>query len=359
MRHPSRRERGAILAWAGLLLVMLFAFAVVAVDVGRLAFTANEVQSVADIAATAGATAAWEGGNVVAQAQSVVGLNTVNGAPASIDENDVIPGRYDSSTKTFTPGAFPTNAVRANAMATVNNILAMIFGTASTTVEKTSTAMVATVENGTPTLPLAIGECQFQNLCPTCLPRLTQAPNEDNNSAWTGFFSGRTQSDVTSFMPQTCGGGGNAAPQLSVGDTIQLNDSRSFTTALRAVQCQVNAGQRDFVVPVVGEDEDPEEGDDDSNSDGRDDDSRSDDGTDDGSHDEDSHSEEGFGHECDGALNDSGHVVGFATVHIDRVVTNSDGHNGITLHGVFNAGLPGTPGGNCEKCGTGHAVLVD
>ena len=405
MRRPLRRERGAILAWAGLMLMMLFAFGVVAVDVGRLAFTANEVQSVADIAATAGATAAWEGGNAVAQAQSVVALNTVDGAPASIDASDVILGRYDGDTGTFMPGATPTNAVRANAMATVSNILAIMLGTPTTTVEKISTAVFATVQNGTPTLPLAIGECHFQNLCPTCLPELTNSPNPDNNSAWTGFFSGRTEADITSFMPETCGGGGAALPELNVGDSIQLNNS-PLSAALAAVQCQLSSGQREFVVPVVAQDsgsDDEDDGDDSTSGDG-DDDSGSDDGVDSDDHDDgedgddsddddnsgdgddgdgddsaddadgddsndgddddggddsnsdddDSFSNDGEGSECDGSLNESGEVVGFLTVHIDSV-----GETGINLHGIFNASVPGTPGGNCENCGTGHAVIVD
>jgi hypothetical protein len=343
------------------MLVMLFAFAVVAVDVGRLAFTANEVQAVADIAATAGATAAFEGGNPVNQARDVVALNTVDGHPASIAASDVIPGRYDLETKTFTAGATPTNAVRANAMATVDNILAMVFGTASTTVEKTSTAVVATVSSGTPTLPLAIGECLLEGLCATCLPTLTQAPNPDNNSAWTGFFNHVDSGpDVTNFMPETCGGGGAAVPELRVGDTIQLGrlGRTSSLPVLNAVNCQLNAGQRDFVIPVVGEDEDPDDNDDESGS--GDGDSGSDDGEDDGP-DDDSYSGDGEGDECDGALSGTGHVVGFVTVHIDSVVTTSfeHRHDGINLHGIPNAALPGTPGGDCENCRSGHAVIVN
>jgi hypothetical protein len=360
--------------------MVLFAFAVVAVDVARLTLAANEVQSVADIAATAAATAAWEDApDAVGEAQDVVALNTVNGSTASIDASDVILGHYDDETGTFVAGATPTNAARANAMATVNNILAAILGTPSTTVVKTSTAVVAMVESGTPTLPLAIGECQLEGLCPTCLPTLTETPNPDNSTAWTGFFAGSAPADITHFMPSSCGGGGANVPELTVGDTILLNSSQ-LAEALEAVRCQVDAGDREFVIPVVEQDSDDddsgddgsndhgsgdsesgdgESGDDDSGSGDGDDDSGSDDGDVDTSGDEDSHSEGGVGSECGGELPGSGRVVGFITVHIDSVVVGATSGNGITMHGIFNAGVPGTPGGDCESCGTGHAVIVN
>jgi hypothetical protein len=335
--------------------MVLFAFAVLAVDVARLTLAANEVQSVADIAATAGATAAWEGADdAVGQAQEVVALNTVDGATASIDASDVILGHYDAETQTFAPGATPTNAVRANAMATVNNILATILGTPTTAVEKTATAAFTTVQDGRPALPFAIGNCHFDNLCPTCLPDIRRAPSEGSSSAWTGFLAGRTFSDIQSFMPSSCGGGGADAPELHVGDTIHLNTGESLTSTqrgvlLQSVQCQFAAGDREFVVPVVGQPAGESDDDDDS-------DNGSGDRDDDGDGDDDSG--DGDSEDCEGDLDNTGSVIGFVTVRVDSVVVSGE-NKGINLHGIFNASLPGTPGGNCDKCGSGHAVLIN
>jgi putative Tad-like protein involved in Flp pilus assembly len=366
MTRPTRRgERGQVLALAGLTLMVFFAFAVVAVDIGRLALTANEVQSVADIAATAGATAAWEGQDAVAQARSVVSLNAVNGATASIEASDVIVGSYDPMTGTFTPNGAPTNAVRANAMATVNNILAMIFGTASTTVEKTSTAVFTTVQSATPTLPLVIGSCYFDSLCPTCMPELTRAPSRNNNSAWTSFFTSTTSTTagtiIKSFIPNPCGGG-VTPPELNVGQSIKLNGNK-LSSVLLAVQCMVSNGQREFVVPVVRS---QGGGDDDDDSDGGGDSDEGDDPDDGGDHDDDDNdgdSDSGSedNRDCSDSLDQTGRVVGFVTVHVDSVQATGDiEQQGINLHGIFNGGVPGTPGGSsCTKCGSGHVVIVN
>jgi hypothetical protein len=314
MARSRRRERGAVLAMVGMLMLVFIALSVVAVDIGRLGFTATEVQTVADIAATAGATAAVKGGNAKAQAQSVVALNSVDGSAASIAAGDVILGNYNSMTQTFTANAAPTNAVRANAMATVNNILASMVGTPTTTVEKTATAAFTTVQNANPTLPIAIGSCYFNN---PCCPTLTQTPSTTNNTAWTTFFINNvSKSNIESYFPTPCGDGA-VPPEINVGDHLQLGNGM-VTPDLRKVQCLVDHGMRDFLIPVI----------------------------------------QSTGSTCAGPLNQDRAVVGFATIHIDSVVTNGMSP-GINLHGIINAGLPGTPGGDCPNCGTGFVVLVN
>src|SRR5262245_16443309 len=51
------RERGQALAFVGIAMMLFVALAVIGIDVGRLAFTAAETQSIADAAATAAAGA--------------------------------------------------------------------------------------------------------------------------------------------------------------------------------------------------------------------------------------------------------------------------------------------------------------
>src|SRR2546426_2423220 len=115
---PTDREsqRGIALITMALWMTAFFAFAVLGVDIGRVAFTANEVQAVADIAATAGAGTLAKGGSsgqAKTDAQSVVATNAVDGSPASIAASDIVTGGYDYQTAAFQPGANPSTAVRA------------------------------------------------------------------------------------------------------------------------------------------------------------------------------------------------------------------------------------------------------
>ena len=115
-RSARKQERGAVLTAFVLTSTALFALTAVGVDTGRLALTANEVQTVADTAATAGARALVEGGSAAtarAQAQTVVGQNRVNGTAASIQAAQLEVGSYNAATGSFANGAVPANAVRA------------------------------------------------------------------------------------------------------------------------------------------------------------------------------------------------------------------------------------------------------
>ena len=56
MARRRKNERGFALVMVAISATTLLGFLPLAIDLGRLAFTANEVQTVADVAATAGAT---------------------------------------------------------------------------------------------------------------------------------------------------------------------------------------------------------------------------------------------------------------------------------------------------------------
>ena len=113
------------------------ALAVVGIDLGRLAFTATEVQTVADIAATAGAhtlmnntynggTRAWVG-----DAQTTVASagNKMDGDVATIAASDVQQGVYDFQTHNFNQTNTNANAVKATGRKTVTNFLAAAINT--------------------------------------------------------------------------------------------------------------------------------------------------------------------------------------------------------------------------------------
>src|SRR5262245_10478817 len=124
-RTERSRERGGVLAFTGMAVLTLVGMTVVGVDIGRLAFTATEVQTVAEVAATGYAHAwlrhatladAFDNDVNVAEALPVINSNRIDGQQA----NDVnVPpgnyelGSYDFTTASFVSGGLPANAVRA------------------------------------------------------------------------------------------------------------------------------------------------------------------------------------------------------------------------------------------------------
>jgi Flp pilus assembly protein TadG len=307
-RRTRRRERGAILAAFAICMAAFFAFLPVAIDTGRLALTANEVQTVADAAAAAGARALLESGGSSAtarsQGQSVGTQNFVNGAASTITTGQIEVGYYNPQTGTFSNGGTPLNAVRATPNTTVQNLFAGILGSqyTNTTVTKTATAAFSGLGSGQPTLPLALGECNYPSLqnCytdPACLPSLIQVPNTTNNTGWTSFLDGSaSNTSISQYMPSACGGT-TAPPQVSVGTPISLNNGQ-ITSVLNAVKQCVDQGINQFVVPIVS---------------------------------------------CAGNFNQSSTVTGFATIVVDRVV-NTGSPKGLDLHAIFDEVI-GPPGG--------------
>jgi hypothetical protein len=257
-----------VLVISALSMMALFGFLALAIDLGRIAFTANEVQTVADIAATAGAkaladvaaTAGPDGllqsatkSSAQSQAQTVARENRVDGAGATIEAGQIeVLGQYNPQDGTFS-GAPPYYSVRATPSATVQNLFAGIFGASyqNSTVTKTATAGLIGLGKAKPTLPLALGECNFQE----GLPSLTRTPSNDGaqNSGWTSFFdNSASTSSITGYMPSACGGGGQTIPDISVGDSINLQngDVPPLENIVKSCLSQTPP-MNQFLIPIV------------------------------------------------------------------------------------------------------------
>lgn len=320
MRRARKSERGAILAATVLALPALLALVAVGVDTGRIAFTATEVQNVADAAATAGAQNLLEGGTATtarSQAQTVAAQNAVNGSGATVLAAQVEVGQYNYTTHAFVNGATPSSAVRATPSVTVSNLFAGILGSsfANTTVTKTATAGFSGLGQAAATLPMAIGDCNFPALSSCfqtagCLPSLTQVPSTTDNTGFTSFFDGSTSGpSITAYLPSACGGT-KTPPVVKVGDSINLNNGQSNGQALKGVEdCVEKKGITKFLVPIVA---------------------------------------------CSGNFNQSSTVTGFATIIVDSVVATGN-PKGINLHAIFED-VQGTPGGGAY--GTGEMRLL-
>lgn len=309
-----RRDRGAVLALVAIGLAAFVAFLVIAVDVGRLAHTANEVQSAADGAAAAGGTALLTGGGAAGaatQARAIANGNIVDGQPAGAMIQDVAAGIYDQTTGTFTVTASSPSAVRVRAQTTVGNIIAGALGSKTTTVARSSVGTFTGIRTATPTLPFVIGDCAFQAISScfgtdTCMPKPTRAPSAATRTAWVMF--GSSTASIAQYLPRACKGT-LTPPQLTVGSTLRINQAVQ-TTVLNNLRACITPGRSEYLVPVAN---------------------------------------------CT-ASNVSTRVTGFATIVIDSVTT-SGANRGVAAHGAFRQ-VAGVPNG-CAKCGTGFVQLVN
>lgn len=264
-RHP--RERGAIAAFTGIVLMTLVGMTVVGVDLGRLAFTATEVQAVAEVAAT-GYARSWlntlaSGGSTndathAGEAMQVIDGNNINGdAAESANIQGYERGRYEFTTNgPFVPGGSPENAVRATATETVTNFFGALFGTPETTVTKTAVATL-TCGSRARTLPLAVGDCQFEGFdgpedCDD-LPSLTQQNVHVDDSCWTSLSTTdpANANDISDYISAICGlGGTTPPPPVSEGQDIRVAEG-GMASVCQTVRDCFDAGVTEFIVPVV------------------------------------------------------------------------------------------------------------
>jgi hypothetical protein len=244
-------------------IAVLLGAGAIGVDVARLAFTATELQSVADASAVAGANTLL--GNVQAQdardpiddAIAIAARNHVDGEPATLARSDVILGRWDTASSEFLAGGVPNNAVQAVATATVANIIAGVLGAPTSTVTRQAMAAMGGVGSAAPTLPIVVGECKFRayqnsssGSC-SALPTLSLVPDPTDNSGWTSLSEqASSASESQRFLPQVCGGGGLPAPGVRVGQSVNVMNGDA-TSVLHTLEECFRRGIREFTIPIV------------------------------------------------------------------------------------------------------------
>ncbi|TMA95338.1 MAG: hypothetical protein E6J70_16810 [Deltaproteobacteria bacterium] len=278
-----------------------FALTVVGIDVGHLGTSATELQTVADIAAAAGARNLLKGGSAStakSDATSVVAKNKVDGQSFTMSAVDVHVGTYIGGA--FTETSINPSAVRATPSVTVNNVVAGLVGMKTSTIQKEAIASFQGVSKAAPTLPIVLGDCFFPEIdqcfgTDSCLPKDTKFPKDSEpRTAWTSFTGGQAS--------------GKTIPSYSVGDTITIVGG-IHNSDTHKLDCLYNSGRRQFVVPVV---------------------------------------------QCNSSgTNLTGTVSGFATLVID----NADNNKGVDFH-VISQEIDAPLAGGCAKCGSGKMMLV-
>ena len=323
MRTRRNERGGVVLGFMAIALLVFMGLAVVAIDFGHLGLSANEVQIVADTAATAGArslmrNANGAGENPVTVAQAVVAQNHLDDGSASIAASDVEIGTYDFTTRSFAVGGASPNAVRATGRATVANMVAGFFGDRTSDVTREAIAAYGGSLSAKPICPIAVGLCEFQQYqtSPTCskLPGLSQAPSANDTSGWTSLSpSSASASGAISYLPAACGGGGQTPPTVHVGSTINVLNGQADSILKTIEDCWKAGLLKECLVPIVNI-------------------------------------------PCNTSFNQPRPVVAFATFTITKVTTTGK-KKGISLDGICNSDEPGAPGGT--DLGTFTMALVD
>src|SRR5947208_14359496 len=215
---PQERARAGLVTMVLWLTGAFFALTVVGVDLGHLGTSATEVQTVADIAASAGARNLLKGGSAntaKTEAINVVAKNKVDGQLFTMAAADVHVGTYINGV--FNQTSINPRAVRATPSVTVNNVAAGLVGMRTATIQKEAIASFQGISKGQPTLPVVLGECLFPEIqdcfSDSCMPTDTAFPKDSEpRTAWTTFTGGNATGDILQWLSAACGGGGQPPP---------------------------------------------------------------------------------------------------------------------------------------------------
>lgn len=305
-----RNQRGVVLPMIGVAWVAILAATAIGAGIGRLTLASTEVQNAADVAALAGAMAVLKLGDPEGDAFAALTSNEIALGAAAPHLQSLVVGFYDYDLKQFVPNGDPSNSVMARVRANVDNVFGGLIQQPNQDVEKIAYAALSGLRGARPTLPVVIGDCNFQEDCFAnhCMPRLTQVPNTTDTAGWTAFFQSTSSSSITSHIPQPCGGG--QVQTVWVGDVVTLNNGQ-VGSALQAIECLINVGNVEHLIPIVS---------------------------------------------CQGNFNQSKPILGFATIVLESVKVTGNS-KGMDLHAIFKSDAKGVLGGG-NLYGTGNIALV-
>ena len=288
------KQGGFALVMMGMWILALMALAALAIDVSRLAYTATEVQGVADAAATAAVKTATQGGDYTAVAKAGAAKNRADGNYFDVDAqptlyalNPVQAGTYDNTkapgVDPFAAGPAPWNAVRVTAtaqhvgfifggfMSALANLVGGGNGSigTNTPITKIATAVCAPPLQVPPDLPITVcagGNIQLHLFQPgeACDPTqlgtispLNAIPNTQD-ACWNDLGTGTTNpsnQDLLHLFPPDCGGNG-APPLAGDGETVDTNNGNHVNLFSNLKNNCVHPppynGTRDFTIPVLG-----------------------------------------------------------------------------------------------------------
>ncbi len=205
-------QSGATAILVALVMVVLIGIAALAVDIGYVAATKNELQNVADAAALASArqlgaiyqTMTYEEQQayvcdpsiIVPIAQDVAGKNQAGAQAITINPTDVIIGDWDGNNLTLTPTLAQPDAVEvtarrdAGANGPITTFFAKIFGVNTVAVWANATAALtgqSTAEPGELELPVGISRYFFDEDACNSYVKFYPTNDPDSCAGWNTF----------------------------------------------------------------------------------------------------------------------------------------------------------------------------
>ena len=220
-----KNQAGVSAVIVAIVLTMLIGFTALAVDVGYMYVTKNELQNVADASALAGAgylgsiyetlsydeqqTHEFSRSNIVGVAQQVALKNQAAKMNIVINDADVTIGTWDGGTGTLTPMAAPIvgpDAVRViarrdgSANGPILTFFARIFNIDSVNVSADATAALtgpAKVDEGELKVPFSLSENNFPE---DCTDPIIFSPTTESCAGWHNFFDPANASTMADKM---------------------------------------------------------------------------------------------------------------------------------------------------------------
>ena len=256
-------KRGATTVMVAVSLVFLLGFSSLAIDLGYVYSTRNELQNTADAAALAAAiniikTYNQQGDNITWSdvenaATSAAQQSATENGSLTLGAGDVVLGVWDPSTKTFTPGGDTgtVNAIRiiARRDGTTNGPITLflggIVGISTVNVSAEAIALmgdVGSAPEGGVTLPMVVSSSAYEAGAST----LTFHSDHDDNSGWSTFFTqGGGNNLVRDYVEGTI-----PSPPIKVGDELRVYNGNMSNHIFTYLQSRVDAGGGQYKVTL-------------------------------------------------------------------------------------------------------------
>lgn len=271
-----RNERGSVIVFVTLMVVVLLVMVGLGLDTGQLTYVRNQGQAAVDAAALAAVSAlpSKNPDQVVARA---AGFNLVNDYVESptnkIGNSHVSYVKYDYTANQITNYTEPiatANGVRVALEGAANSITTPVFltpllnllGIGASGTKDINVSAVATI-TVKPAIPIAL----WSDLCPitegavkTDVKIQMQHPTKDEdgeNSCWTTFLdcsSGAADIKALFQFSESCSGGGFNG-DVQIGTPICQNRGQANSALFEAEDFFKSAGDypnREWLVPVIG-----------------------------------------------------------------------------------------------------------
>jgi Flp pilus assembly protein TadG len=255
-----KNESGAVAVIAAIGMAVFLGFAAFALDIAHMVSVKRDLAKAAEAGALSGARGLWpqnlttaagrlpDCANAESWARTTAMENKVANTNLSADEVMVEVGRWDYTTKKFTPGnSSSANSVQVTTYkANVQMMFAPIFGINSKDMSRTAIAVMDFAKAmGPGCLPIAVNQDYSQ--CPGKTISIGFNPDPEDNGGW--FSKDPDSASASTFKDYINNG---SCPQLNIGDTINLqNGVDASVLHLLKAQLALHPDGLETYLPVV------------------------------------------------------------------------------------------------------------